>query len=307
MTKLNNILISVFTILMLASITICAASTSTTINIASQTVNVTGDTVIVPIMANNITNVAAYTISMTYNRTVVVVDSVGAGALGGVTKVIDNVTGVTQMSAFSTTPLSGNVILANIVLRAVGTAGQTSPLTLSITTLSDDNGNTIPANVDNGTFSVATLAIPILDISVSPTSVTTGVPTKVTFTVTSNGSAINGATVTMSGNATGSNTTDVNGNTVINVNATGVGSITATTSMTGYTSGTASIIVTPVIVPLQDILTYYRGLGQNSNIVETRDLLKAADDQRNKIVPPGFSVSITYDQLLTLAEEWKNS
>ena len=118
---------------------------------------------------------------------------------------------------------------------------------------------------------------------------------------------VNGATVTMIGNATGSNTTDINGNAVVIVNATGEDPIIATASMTGYTSGTASIIVTPVIVPLQDILVYYRGLGQNSNIVETRDLLKAADDQRDKIVPPGFSVSITYGQLLTLAEEWKNS
>jgi len=161
--------------------------------------------------------------------------------------------------------------------------------------------------VDNGTFSVATSAIPTLDISASPTSVTTGVPTKVTFTVTSNGIVVNGATVTMIGNATGSNTTDINGNAVVIVNATGEDPIIATASMTGYTSGTASIIVTPVIVPLQDILVYYRGLGQNPNIVETRDLLKAADDQRDKIVPPGFSVSITYGQLLTLAEEWKNS
>ena len=125
MSKINNILVSVFTILILMSIAMCTASAqaSTTISIASQTVNATGDTVTVPIMANNITNVAAYTISLTYDPKVVVVDSVGAGDLGGVTKVINNVTGVTQMSAFSTTPLSGNVILANIVLRAVGTAG----------------------------------------------------------------------------------------------------------------------------------------------------------------------------------------
>jgi hypothetical protein len=306
MTKLNNILISVFAILMLTSITIGAASTSTTVSIASQTA-ASGSTVTVPIMANNITNVAAYTISLTYDSNVIVVDNVGAGTLGEVTTSINNITGETQMSAFSTTPQSGNIILANVSLRAVGTIGQTSPLTLSITILSDDNGNTIPATVDNGTFSVATSAIPTLDISASPTSVTTGVPTKVTFTVTSNGIVVNGATVTMIGNATGSNTTDINGNAVVIVNATGEDPIIATASMTGYTSGTASIIVTPVIVPLQDILVYYRGLGQNPNIVETRDLLKAADDQRDKIVPPGFSVSITYGQLLTLAEEWKNS
>ncbi len=56
-----------------------------------------------------------------------------------------------------------------------------------------------------------------------------------------------------------------------------------------------------------DILTYYRGLGQSTSIVETNDLLKAADDWRGDIIPPGFSVSITTSQLLALADEWRNS
>jgi hypothetical protein len=56
-----------------------------------------------------------------------------------------------------------------------------------------------------------------------------------------------------------------------------------------------------------DILVYYRGLGIYSNIVETNDVLKAADDWRNDVVPQGFSVPITTAQLLTLIEEWRNS
>ncbi len=56
-----------------------------------------------------------------------------------------------------------------------------------------------------------------------------------------------------------------------------------------------------------DILSYYRGLGQSSNIVETNDLLKAADDWRDNIIPSGFSIGITTSQLLTLADEWRNS
>ena len=55
-----------------------------------------------------------------------------------------------------------------------------------------------------------------------------------------------------------------------------------------------------------DILSYYRGLGQNPNMIETTDLLKAADDWRNGIIPPGFSVSLTTTQLLTLVDEWRN-
>ncbi len=56
-----------------------------------------------------------------------------------------------------------------------------------------------------------------------------------------------------------------------------------------------------------DILAYYRGLNVYPNIVETVDLLRAADDWIGNIVPPGFSVPITTQQLLTLADEWRVS
>jgi hypothetical protein len=55
------------------------------------------------------------------------------------------------------------------------------------------------------------------------------------------------------------------------------------------------------------MLAYYRGLGSNSNIVEISDLLTAANDWRNNIIPPGFSVSINTSQLMALADEWRNS
>ncbi len=60
-----------------------------------------------------------------------------------------------------------------------------------------------------------------------------------------------------------------------------------------------------IVKPNGDILTYYRGLGQNVNMVETNDLMKSADDWRSDIVPQGFSIPITTDQLLTLADEWR--
>lgn len=72
----------------------------------------------------------------------------------------------------------------------------------------------------------------------------------------------------------------------------------------------ADVLYTMVSLPTPpkgDILSYYRGLGQSTGIVETADLLKAADDWRNNIVSPGFSISITTIQLLTLANEWRNS
>ncbi len=60
-----------------------------------------------------------------------------------------------------------------------------------------------------------------------------------------------------------------------------------------------------IVKPNNDILTYYRGLGENANIVETNDIMKSADDWRSNIVPQGFSTPITTDQLLTLADEWR--
>ena len=53
------------------------------------------------------------------------------------------------------------------------------------------------------------------------------------------------------------------------------------------------------------ILSYYRELNLYPNIVETKDLLKAADNWRNDIVPSGFSVPLTTVQLLALADEWR--
>jgi hypothetical protein len=56
-----------------------------------------------------------------------------------------------------------------------------------------------------------------------------------------------------------------------------------------------------------DILSYYRGLGSNPNVVETTDLLKAADDWSKNVAPPGFPSPITTQQLLTLADEWSST
>ena len=61
-------------------------------------------------------------------------------------------------------------------------------------------------------------------------------------------------------------------------------------------------------LPLKkDILSYYRNLGNIPNVVETTDLLKAADDWSNNVAPQGFASPITTQQLLALADEWARS
>ncbi len=56
-----------------------------------------------------------------------------------------------------------------------------------------------------------------------------------------------------------------------------------------------------------DILTYYRSLGQYAGVTETNDLLKAADDWRNNVIVPGFSDTISTDKLMVLSDEWRGS
>ena len=99
--------------------------------------------------------------------------------------------------------------------------------------------NTTLQNITTVTFTAA--VIPDLTVSASPANVKAGMPTNVTFNVTSNGTARNNATVTLSGVAIGSGTTNTSGLVIIRVNATSAGTITATAKMSGYNDGTTII------------------------------------------------------------------
>jgi hypothetical protein len=83
--------------------------------------------------------------------------------------------------------------------------------------------------------------VPSLSLSASPTTVTVGVPTDVTFTVTSNNTPVEGADVNLTGSANESGTTDANGTAVISVNATSEGTITATATKQSYNSATTAV------------------------------------------------------------------
>jgi len=60
------------------------------------------------------------------------------------------------------------------------------------------------------------------------------------------------------------------------------------------------------VVKVGNILDYYRSwlTTGDPNVVETQELLKAADDWSNDVVPPGFTDPLTTQELLQLAEEW---
>ena len=128
------------------------------------------------------------------------------------------------------------------ILLLVGSVGAVTP---TITTHQPVSHLDIIVGNTQNFISTITSGQPSMIISTNPITVTVNTPTNVTFTVTSAGAAVNGATVTLSGVATGSGTTDANGNANINVNATSPGTITATAIKTGYTS--AIIVLTSQI------------------------------------------------------------
>jgi len=108
----------------------------------------------------------------------------------------------------------------------------------------------------NGTTTIrAVVPAAALSITASVTEVTVGIPTEVTFTVTSNGAPVRLADVVLSGMATGSDRTDANGTALISVNATGAGVITATASRSGFTEGTTTITAIPAVVQTLVITT----------------------------------------------------
>lgn len=141
------------------SITIVSAPTATAgviVSIANVTATPNSN-VTRAIMIENVTNLAAATVWLTYDPNVVNVLSVSTGDLGGVITNIDNTTGKVTMSAFSTTTKSGNVAFANVLLKSVGQINSTSPLTLSVPSLADQNGVTIPSMIRSGTFTISSV------------------------------------------------------------------------------------------------------------------------------------------------------
>ncbi len=128
----------------------------TVVSIANITATPSSN-VTLPIMVENVNNLAAGTIWLTYDPNVVHVLSVSQGDLGGITTGIDNATGKTTMSVFTTAPRSGNVTFANVLLRAVGAVNNTSPLTLSVPALADQNGAAIPHTIKSGTFAISSI------------------------------------------------------------------------------------------------------------------------------------------------------
>ncbi len=144
--------------IMILSVQLAAASSQVSIPDASTT---SGGIVTLPITIENVVNMATVTVNLSYNPGVVIVQSISAVGIGGLTANINNATGITTISAFSTTGLSGNITLANITLKAAGSAGSTSSLNLAVSSLKDLSSNNIPYTTRNGTFTIIAGVTPL--------------------------------------------------------------------------------------------------------------------------------------------------
>ena len=127
--------------------------TSTTVSIEDVTVS-PGESVVVPIMVNSVTNLGGCMINMTYNASVVHVTDVTPGDMDLLACNINNGSGWMYANAinYSEFGLSGNVVFAYVNLTAVGGDGDTSPLNITVEHLFDVGYDNITHTVINGTF-----------------------------------------------------------------------------------------------------------------------------------------------------------
>lgn len=117
-----------------------------------------GENVTTSIIISNIINVGTADISLTYNQLVVHVTAVESSDFDLMDATIDNSSGLTRIAAIQAASpgLTGNVRLANITLRAVGSGGESCALNLTINELkeADPDEISIPATTHNGTFTI---------------------------------------------------------------------------------------------------------------------------------------------------------
>jgi len=129
-----------------------------TIAIADAAAQPSGTTA-TQITITNMTNFGAATVTISYDSNVIQINSVTAGDVGTPTANINNTAGTTTIAAYvsTTTGPDSPITFANIELLAVGSNGETSPLTLVITTLSDADGNSVDAEPISGVFVIGTI------------------------------------------------------------------------------------------------------------------------------------------------------
>ena len=139
----------------------------------------TGETVTVPINITNAAGLGAATIWLSYDKDVVIVNSVSDGNLGSI--IAGNTSGVTKMSWFSATGKTGDFVFAYVTLNATGSAEDTSELNLTVKKLVDTGNNPIAHTVDEGMFTVG--EVTLTSVTVESKTVAEGENTTINVTL----------------------------------------------------------------------------------------------------------------------------
>ncbi|RLG89941.1 hypothetical protein DRO34_06450, partial [Candidatus Bathyarchaeota archaeon] len=107
----------------------------------------------VPIMIYDIQDYGTGTICVKYDPLVAQVTSVSSSPDSAVTSSnIDNPNGTTCISAWNLTGVSGNIIFAYVIIKAVGPEGSSTTLNLSVSKIEDTHYNDIPTYTVNGSL-----------------------------------------------------------------------------------------------------------------------------------------------------------
>jgi len=217
------------------------------LSISDGAVDNVGDTCEVTITANNVTDLANFDVTVTYDPAVVnVTGATNDGAFGVAVNNLEGAAdGTVRLASlnFGAGQTGDGILLSTLTLEATGNG--TTALTLAVNELKDSSEGAITVTIDNGEFTVdGGNTIPPLAVAIAPTSVDMDNQTDVTFTVTSDGAAIEGALVALSGCGVETDgTTGAEGTVTISVTATSAGAIDVTVTKDGYADATATITV----------------------------------------------------------------
>jgi|GEM_PF-5462690 len=237
-----------------------------------------------------------------------VIVTVTAGALNSISvspSTADVASGTTQNFTATGLDANGNVVSSltptwNVSNESVGTItseGVFTGLAVGTTNITASNGSVVSENAI-----VTVTAGALASITVTPDEVELTAGATQTFTATGADAYGNAVIPTVTWESSNETVGDINDSTgVFTALEAGTSTITATS---GDVSGTATVTVT---AGTTDIMAYYRGLTGSPTVVDTADLLQAADDWSNDVTPSGFTEPITTAQLLELANEWSSS
>lgn len=169
-------------IVMIASLLLLLAVGGVQVSAAAATVAIddytsaTGGEITVSLMINGVKDYGVGIINITYDPVVVQVAGVSDGDDSTVTASnINNTAGIASISAWNTGGVSGDIVFANVVLKAVGSSGESSPLNLTVAKLVDASMKSIPAGQSGGVFAISGSSGDVA-YTPTPTSGPTGQP-----------------------------------------------------------------------------------------------------------------------------------